>query len=303
MISFRYHLVSIVAVFLALSLGVLIGTTVVNQGVLNQIKDRADASAKRSRDLEKQVADLQTQLSDGNDFSRAAEPLLVEGRLPGTEVVLVTQEGVNAGDLDGVRRTLQDAGAKVVAELVITKRMALTDATAQSELMGLVGASSSSDQTALIRAAAQKLAARLSAGPATPETDLLDQLRTAGFLIIRGGGTPEQIGSAFQSVVLLAGGSDPPTLDPSQFLQPLAVSLVDSARPVVAAETTDTATSLVSLIRNDGSMDGQLVTVDNADEIPGRVAVVYGLRDLLATPGKGGDYGVKDGASGILPRP
>jgi Copper transport outer membrane protein, MctB len=59
----------------------------------------------------------------------------------------------------------------------------------------------------------------------------------------------------------------------------------------------------VTLIRKDESMDGHLVTVDNADQIPGRVALVFGLRDLLATPGKGGDYGVKDGASSILPKP
>jgi hypothetical protein len=87
------------------------------------------------------------------------------------------------------------------------------------------------------------------------------------------------------------------------FLQPLAASLVESSRPVVAAETTDTAASLVGMIRDDGALDGHLVTVDNADQIPGRVAIVFGLRDLLGSPSKGGDYGVKDGASGIIPKP
>jgi hypothetical protein len=303
LISFRYHLVSIVSVFLALALGVLIGTTVVNQGVIDQLNKSTNANAKRSRDLERQVTDLQGQLRDWSDFASAAEPLLVAGQLTGTEVVMVTQEGVDAADLDGLRRTLQDAGAKVVAELVITKRMALTDPAALTELGAMVGSSSSSDPSVLAEAAAVRLASRLTAGATTPDTDLLDQLRTAGFLIIRGGGTPEEIGTTLQSVVVLAGGKDPPALDPSQFLQPLAVSLVDSSRPVVAAETTETAASLVSLIRDDGSLDGHLVTVDNADQIPGRVAVVFGLRDLLASPSKGGDYGVKDGASGILPRP
>jgi hypothetical protein len=302
LISFRYHLVSIVAVFLALSLGVLIGTTVVNQGVLNQIKDRADASAKRSRDLEKQVADLQAQLRDWTDFARSAEPLLVEGKLTGNEVVLVTQEGVGAADLDSVRRTLQEAGAKVLSELVITKRMALSDQTANAALAQALGSSPSPDPASLIETAAQQLAARLSDGPSS-DPDLLDRLRTQGFLIIRGGGTLQEIGSTFQSVVFLVGGTDPSSLDPARFLQPLAASLVLSSKPVVAAETTEATPSLVTLIRNDDSMDGHLVTVDNADQIPGRVALVFGLRDLLASPGKGGDYGVKDGASSILPKP
>jgi hypothetical protein len=302
LISFRYHLVSIVSVFLALALGVLVGTTVVNQGVLNEIKHRADAATSRSRDLEKRITDLQGQVKEWNSFATAAEPLLVQGQLNGAEVVLVTQEGVGAADLDSVRGALQDAGAKVLSELVITKRMGLSDQTANTALAQALGSSPSPDPAKLIEAAAQRLAARLSSGP-SPDADLLDGLRSQGFLIIRGGATPQEIGATFQSVVLLVGGNDPSSLDPSRFLQPLAASLVQSSRPVVAAETTETAPSLVTLIRNDDSMDGHLVTVDNADQIPGRVALVFGLRDLLASPGKGGDYGVKDGASSILPKP
>lgn len=303
MISFRYHLVSIVSVFLALALGVLVGTTVVNQGVIEDLRHRTDSAAKRARDLEKQVGDLQDQLENWTSFASAAESLLVEGQLTGTEMVMVTQEGVNAADLDGVRRALEDAGANVVAELVITKRMALTDPAARADLAELVGGSESTDPDALAEAAAQRLAARLVAGPESPQDDLLDRLRTAGFLIMRGGGTPEEIGVTFQSLVLLAGGNDPSALDPARFLQPLSTSLVESSRPVVAAEDTESIASLVTLIRNNGSLDGRLVTVDNVDQIPGRVAIVFGLRDLLATPGKGGDYGVKDGASGLLPEP
>lgn len=303
MISFRYHLVSIVSVFLALALGVLVGTTVVNQGVLNDLRHRTDSAVGRARALEKQVGDLQGQLRNWNNFASSVEPLLVDAQLTGAEVVLVTQEGVNAADLEGVRRALQDAGGKVVAELVITKRMGLTDQAARSDLAGLIGSSQSTDPVGLAQTAAERFAARLIAGPGSPDVDLLDQLRSAGFLIIRGGGTPQEIGAALQSVVLLAGGGDPPAVDPVRFLQPLAASLVGSSRPVVAAETTQTVASLVTPIRGDGSMDGHLVTVDNADQIPGRVALVFGLRDLLATPGRGGDYGVKDGASGILPKP
>jgi hypothetical protein len=303
LISFRFHLVSIVSVFLALALGVLVGTTVVNQGVVNEIQRRADAAAKRSRDLEQQVADLQGQVGEWNDFAGAVEPLLVEGQLTGNQVVMVTQEGVEAGDLERLRRALQDAGGEVVAELVITRRMALTEEAARAELAALVGSSPTADPVALAETAAERLATRLSAGTAVPETDLLEGLRTAGFLVIRGGGTSEEIGTSFQSVVLLAGGDDPRVVDPARFLEPLAQALVASARPLVAAETLETALPFVTLIRNNGALDGDLVTVDNADQIPGRVAIVLGLRDLLSSPGSGGDYGVKDGASAILPRP
>ena len=78
------------------------------------------------------------------------------------------------------------------------------------------------------------------------------------------------------------------------------------ARPaeLAAADQAGIRTALfVPLLRDDGSVDGHLVTVDDADLTSGRVALVLGLRDLLATPGKGGDYGVKAGASALLPRP
>jgi hypothetical protein len=72
---------------------------------------------------------------------------------------------------------------------------------------------------------------------------------------------------------------------------------------VVAAETLESEYPFVQLVRNNGSIDGRLVTVDNADQVSGRIAIVLGLRNLLQSPGQGGDYGVKEGASGLLPQP
>jgi hypothetical protein len=72
---------------------------------------------------------------------------------------------------------------------------------------------------------------------------------------------------------------------------------------VAAAESADSATPFVLLLRDDGHLDGQMVTVDNADQVPGRAALVLGLRDLLSSPGSGGDYGIKAGASSLLPKP
>lgn len=303
MISFRYHLVSIVSVFLALALGVLVGTTVVNQGVIDDLNNRVNSAVKRAEEARTQVGELQQQLKDWGTFASAAEPLLVEGRLAGTEVVIVTQEGVNAANLERVRRTLQDAGGKVAAELVLTNQMALTDPAARSTLATMVGRVSTAEPAGLAEEAARRLALRLTAGPVSAETDFLDRFRTEGFLIIRGGATPQDIGTTFQAVVLLAGENEVAVVNPAWFLQPLVESLTQSARPVVAAETTDTASPFVTLIRNDGNLDGDLVTVDNADQVPGRVAIILGLRDLLESPAKGGDYGIKEGASGLLPKP
>ena len=142
------------------------------------------------------------------------------------------------------------------------------------------------------------MALRLAEGPDGVSADLLDELHSAGFVVIRGGSEGTSgMGGPGQALVLLAGNDQESTLDPGLFLAPLAAALVDAS----ASVTEDSVDPFVLLLRGDGNVDGRMVTVDNADQTPGKVALVFGLRDLLASPGNGGDYGVKDGASSLIP--
>jgi hypothetical protein len=309
LISFRFHLVSIVAVFLALALGVLVGTTVVNQGVIDDLNGRVDKAVTRSDDLRNQVGALQAQQRAWESFGRAVEPLLVSNQLTGQRVVMVTLEGVDLSEVDGVRQALQDAGATVESVLFVTARMALTDESSQTQLAGILGTGTTTPAN-LAADAARQLASRLAVGAvpiAGSETsgaqDLLSRLAGANFLVVRGATGPlDAIGGPDDPVVVLSGGSQDPVVEPSMFLEPLISALVDDLRPVVATETVDTAYAFVPLVREDGALDGRLVTVDNADSLVGRIAVVLGLRDLLATS-QGGHYGVKPGATGLIPKP
>jgi copper transport outer membrane protein MctB len=304
LISFRYHVVSIVAVFLALALGVVVGTTVVNQGIIEDLRNRTDAAAKNAENLRKEVNDLRNQLGVAQAFENTVLQPLVVDQLTGAQVTLVTQQDVNPSEVEGVRRVLEDSGATVTGEVVVTNRMSLTDAQWRSDLVSVIGTVDSGVPEQLAKEAADAVAARLAdgAGPVAP--DLLDSLSSAGFIVMRGGAAGTAgVGGPSQAVVLLAGNDRDSTLDPGLFLVPLAAALVDAARPVAAAETLDSVDPFVQLLRADGQVDGRLVTVDNADQTPGRIALVYGLRDILAAPGVGGNYGVKAGATALLPKP
>jgi Copper transport outer membrane protein, MctB len=313
LISFRFHLVSIVAVFLALALGVLLGTTVVNQGVIDDLNGRVDDAVTRSHQLRDQVAELQSEVQGWEAFGRTVEPLLVSNQLPGQQIVMVTQEGVDLSEVDGVRQVLQDSGATVESVLFVTPRMALTDPGSQTQLSAILAdGSSPTDPTKMAEDAAQRLAARLAAGAPLATSpldtsgpqDLLGQLVDAGFLAVRGGtGSLTDIGGPNTAVVILSGGTQDPLVSPDAFLEPLTASLAVAGRPVVATETADSTYQFVPLVRADGAVNGTLVTVDNADTMVGRVAVVLGLRDLLETPGQGGHYGVKPGATSLIPKP
>jgi hypothetical protein len=304
LISFRYHVVSIVAVFLALALGVVVGTTVVNQGIIEDLRSRTDAAAKNAENLRKELDDLRTQLGIAQAFeSTVLQPLVVD-QLTGTQVTLVTQQDVNPSEVEGVRRVLEESGAIVTGEVVVTNRMSLTDARWRSDLASAIGTVDGATPEQLAKEAADAVAARLADGPDPVAPDVLDSMSSAGFIVIRGGASGTAgVGGPSQAVVLLAGNDRDSALDPGLFLVPLAAALVDAAQAVAAAETQDSVDPFVQLLRADGLVDGRMVTVDNADQTPGRVALVYGLRDLLAAPGNGGDYGVGPGASALLPKP
>ena len=304
MISFRYHLVSIVAVFLAVALGVLIGTTVVNQGVIDDLNRRTNAAVESSEQLRDEVATLQAQLQAWERFGEVVRPLLIGGKLAGRRVVLVTLEGVDVTEVDGVARAVEESGGSVTAILVVTPKMALRDQVGREDLAGLLGTSAGTSPEDLAAQAAARLGARLALGPESPDRDLLQELVAGRYVLLRGGsGLLSEVGGPGQAVVLLSGGPEEPAVSPDSFLAPLVSSLVRFGPPVVAAETSSTAYPFVPLLRGDGSLDGQLATVDNADTLPGRIAVVLALRDLFQDPGSGGDYGVKDGASDLLPTP
>jgi hypothetical protein len=302
MISFRYHLVSIVAIFLALALGVLMGTTVVNQGVIDDLNRRTEAAVKRADTLKGQLDDLETQLGRWDRFGDLVQPALLAGQLAGRGVTLVTLEGVDVAEIDGVRSALEESGASVTAVVVVKPRMALTDEASQAELATLLG-TEVSDSTTLSAAAARALGSRLSEGSVLGAEDILQLLVSRSFVAVLAGSI-SSAGGTDQAVVMLAGGGGDPVVAPESFLMPLAASLVEAGRPVAAVETVDSQYEFVSLIRVDRSVDGRLVTVDDADQLTGRIALVLGLRDLFLSPGRGGDYGVKDGASGgLIPKP
>ncbi len=313
MISFRYHLVSIVSVFLALGLGLLAGTTVVEPGLVKTLRNRTDTLFRTTADLRKQVGDLQAQLGQ---WQKAGDilPALDKGRLTGVPVMIVTQDGVDGTLLSEARAALDEAGANLIAVLSATGRMASSDASTQQDLARILGvqptATASSD---LPQRAAIELGQRLADGvprragsPPTP--DVLGQLLSADFLAVPPGSpsisdaTLPDIGGKGQVVVALAGGQAEPTLAPDAFMVPLVNELVRRSATVAAGEGVSTIYPFVGSLRTDGAAQAgdRMVTVDDLDLNLGGAALVLGLERLLAT-GHGGNYGIKTGASSPIP--
>jgi len=303
LITFRYHLLTIVAVFLALGLGVVAGTTVIDQGLVDRLEQQT-ANANRSAELARERAGTSgAELSRAVDLTEQALPLLTEGKLAGARMVLVTDEGTGADVVDSVTKGVAAAGADVTAVISTTPAAAGRDAKSREALATLLGEPPTSSSDALTAAMAEQLASRLVVG-ARGEEDILYQLLEGGFLEAGQGSGLKKVnnqlpgvGGPGQSFVVLSGGAGVPSMEPSSFLEPLTGDLVRQDAYVSAAEPGNAEYQFVTELRDGGLPDSkEMVTVDNADEPAGELALILATQSLLRGEG-GGNYGFKTGAT------
>jgi copper transport outer membrane protein MctB len=292
MVSFRFHLVSLVAVFLALGLGVLAGTTVINQALVRRLEQET-AAAQRN------AAEDQARVAIWKAFGEDVFESVVPGRLAGTEVVMVTQAGTEEAAIADARRALEEAGADMVGLLTASDRMALADAASREALAAIVGGLSSDEPTELASAAATEVASEL-AFPG--DTEVLAELIRQEFVLVGGREVGETVVGNLdgdEAVIVLGGWRERPAVDPGAFLVPLVEGLVTDGAPVAAAESVQTRSPFVTLLRDDPSVNGDVATQDNVDQMSGQVGLVLAVEDVLA--GTTGHYGVKDGSDRVIP--
>jgi hypothetical protein len=314
LISFRYHIFTIVAIFLAVGLGLLFGSSVVQPALIQDLENQANQLGEDLADTRAEVSDLQAQvgaLQEAGDIL----PSLDQGTLTDRPVVLVTHDAVEPRLLSQARLSLSEAAVTMVAELSITDRMAVGDEQSREALSELLGMASDTETPTLQMRAAEVLAQRLAVGvprravsPSGP--DILDEFLTANFLTTAQGspsisrGDLPGIGGKDQLVVVLSGGQGEPLVDPQLFFVPLVEGLVQRGATVAAGESVSTDYPFVPALRADGAAgdgtDPAMVTVDDLDFSVGGAALVLGLERLVLL-GQGGNYGIKAGATAPLP--
>jgi hypothetical protein len=305
-VSFRFHLVSIVAVFMALGLGVLTGTTVINRGLVARLEGQTEDLRQRTEDAEAELTRLQAEVEGWSAYGEETMDLIVTGRLDGQRVVVITQEGTDDASIDGVLRALRMAAGDeqaVIGPLSVTSRMALDSEVDRDELAAILGADAVSEPETLQTIAADQLARRLAFAAAGDDT--LEELLAARYLIDEQGlaeGAIGELGGPEDAIVVLAGGPATSGLQPERFLVPLVGDLARDGAAVAAGEPVngqEEEPPFVAALRSDGEVSTMIATQDNVDQVPGQVGLVLALEDLLR--GVAGHYGVKDGADGAIP--
>ncbi len=292
MINLRFHIVSLVAVFLALAIGIAVGATVVDQGLVSQSQRRIAALDSTLQDRAVTIAALRKERTAAERFEVEAEPRMVKGRLNVTPVLLVSDAAIDSRRLADLTGTLRAAGARVVGTLTIGRALTASTPTDLTRARLAVSATSTRPETVQFLLRERVIAAIARPSDLVP----LQPVVEAGFVDRRdpeGGVFPDVIPDGTRVVFVHQAPSNAAVELVGAFLGRLA----ESGTPTVVVGSLDDP--IVGRVREVPSLAGRIASVDNVETRAGRVATVYALEDLAR--GRSGSYGQGDGAERLIP--
>jgi Copper transport outer membrane protein, MctB len=313
MISLRQHALSLAAVFVALAVGVVLGSGFLSDTLLSSMRDE-------KRDLHAQITGLNDQknvlnekLSAANNFDTELVGRIVHDALDGKSVVVFRTPDAKDDDVAAASKFIGQAGGTVTGTVSLTQEF--VDANSAEKLQTVVNSSilpaGRQLSTKLVDQGSQAgdlmgIALLTNANPATPpvpevqETQrdtVLAALRDTGFISYQ----PSDHMGAANAALVITGGSLPQDagnqgVSVARFSAALAPH--GSGALVAGRDGSATGGAAVAVARADAGMNSAISTVDDIDTAAGRITAVLGLHDLI-NGGHVGQYGTGHGATSI----
>jgi hypothetical protein len=122
MIDFRYHLVSLVSVFLALAVGIVLGAGPLKDAIGQTITEDAASLRQQTASLRSQLDTASSGIAHRDDFVDAVAPALVSGQLSGHSVVLVLLPDADTAIVKPLTQALKTSGARVTGQVEVQGR-------------------------------------------------------------------------------------------------------------------------------------------------------------------------------------
>jgi Copper transport outer membrane protein, MctB len=306
-INFKYHVVSLTAVFLALAIGLIVGTAALNGPLSDELKHQVTQLSAQNQQYRSQVNSLKTEVNQKEQFVTQIAPLVLPGKLAGRQVLIVSTQQSDA-DVKSVQSDLELAGAMVTGHVTIEDTFVKPDNNGQLldlaattlNTNAITGLPANSDgvetSTALLAAALMNHA---PAVPRPSQQEILSAYKNAGYIDY----DPIPTGPA-EAVVVLAGlpYTDQDATKENQNTLTMVTGF-DKAGPIVlGASSTAGSGNVVSAVRGDASLSKTVSTVDNDNTLQGVLAVTLALNEQVVY-GRTGHYGLASSATASLPKP
>ena len=310
MISLRQHAFSLAAVFLALAVGVVLGSGFLSDTLLSSLRDE-------KRDLYTQIAGLNDQknvlnekLSAANNFDTQLGGRMVHDALGSKSVVVFRTPDAKDDDVAAASKIVGQAGGTVTGTVSLTQEF--VDANSAEKLRTVVNSS--------ILPAGQQLSSKLvdqgsqagdllgialviNTNPAIPPVDdterdtVLASLRDTGFITYQ---PSDHMGAANAALIVTGGALPQDAGNQGVSVARFSAALAPRGAGTLLAGRDGSATggAAVAVTRADAGMASAVSTVDDVDTAPGRITAILGLHDLI-NGGHVGQYGTGHGATSI----
>jgi hypothetical protein len=306
MINFRFHLASLVAVFLALAVGVVMGYGILGQPTVSGLQSRIDTVEANAEGRRLENEQLRTDLDRANAALDESSPFSVTDRLLGVSTVVVAVRDVGDDAVQRIVTLARRAGSSAPSVVWLESKLSLESKEDVKALAGVLGLPASTKRPVLRTQTWTALGDQLAVGAGGSGQDSLSALVDAGFVSVEGVGGTEpdlaNVGGSGTRVVLAVGPSG--GIQARLIVAGFAAAAVQASVPLVAGEVFDEDSGgergdALSPIRDDDALAAEVTTVDDLEWSAGGVAAILGLADLGRSVV--GHYGYGNGATRLLP--
>lgn len=300
MIDFRYHLVSIIAVFLALAIGIVIGANELQPTTEQFLRKAASAVTQQNKNLSQQNKNLQQQVTADQAFAQAGAARLIGHLLEGESVVLVEAPDASSDAISGLTAMLRQSGARITGQVLLEPQFFENGDSNETRLTQLaqslapqagvtLSPGQSGDPVSGQGLAAQVIAAAITTSDGSGLSGsqgraVLGGFGQNGYLQISGpaGGSVQSLSPATMAVVVEpnAAPSDNDSSPANLALIALAEQLTRASHGAVLAGSEPGSGPGSAIDQLAGA--GKVSTVDNVDQPVGQIVTVQALKELLS---------------------
>jgi outer membrane murein-binding lipoprotein Lpp len=308
-ISLRSHAISLAAVFLALAIGVALGSGLLSNTLLSGLRDDKHEMQNQINTLTDDRNALNEKLSAAGEFDAQMSPRILRDAMADRSVVVFRTPDAGDDDVEAITRLVGEAGGAVTGTVALTQEF--VDANSAEKLLSVVNSpivpagkqlSTSSVDQGSQAGDLLGIALLINKDPKVQVVDdasrdaVLAALRDTGFVTYGN----QHIGAANTAVIVTGGALGDDAGNQGATVARFAAGLAPHGSGTVIAGRDGSAsgTAAVAVTRSDAALSTTVSTVDDVDSESGRITTVLALGDLI-NKGRPGQFGVGQAATSV----
>ncbi len=283
-INIKYLVITVISIFLALGIGILIGIQIDSQDIIlkqqeitvQRMENKLDELNRINSDLQSELSQLAATNNINEDYIKNIFPDYIKNKLSDMHIIIL--ETTVDYSYTSMRQALKTAGAQVTSVTILSDKLFNMSDEETAQLMEYFNIA---ERENIIPVILKNLAVTVAGNYNSEDIAFLIE---KGIVYINGDLQQPA------DYVVLAGGSSENNNKHEVIDIPLIKELKKLSLPLVGVETTTVETSYIELYKKQ-----KLSTVDNVDTIIGQTSLI------LVINGKEGHYGVKKSANSLMP--